>query len=152
MLPAQVFVVTYRTAAVGITLTAANRVYLFEPALDPAQEVQAAGRIHRLGQTKEVLIKRFAFKKSIEEAVLDLHGKIKDGTVVITDGRFPSAAVDLFKKHGVEQPHLFVPDEDGKYVDKTLHKPGQYYYNPNGFQAGQHDFVRRHTYAATCTS
>ena len=51
---AKVFVVTYRTAAVGITLTAANRVYLFEPALDPAQEVQAAGRIHRLGQTKEV--------------------------------------------------------------------------------------------------
>ena len=45
---------TYRTAAVGITLTAANRVYLFEPSLDPAQEVQAAGRIHRLGQTKEV--------------------------------------------------------------------------------------------------
>ena len=52
---AKVFVVTYRTAAVGITLTAANRVYLFEPALDPAQEVQAAGRIHRLGQTKEVI-------------------------------------------------------------------------------------------------
>ena len=51
---AKIFVVTYRTAAVGITLTAANRVYLFEPALDPAQEVQAAGRIHRLGQTKEV--------------------------------------------------------------------------------------------------
>ena len=51
---AKIFIVTYRTAAVGITLTAANRVYLFEPALDPAQEVQAAGRIHRLGQTKEV--------------------------------------------------------------------------------------------------
>eukprot|EP00966_Prymnesium_polylepis_P074252 1723217-Prymnesium_polylepis.1 len=30
-----------------------------EPALDPAQEAQAAGRIHRLGQTKEILIKRF---------------------------------------------------------------------------------------------
>jgi len=123
LLPAQVFVVTYRTAAVGITLTAANRVYLFEPALDPAQEVQAAGRIHRLGQTKEVLIKRFAFKNSIEEAVLDLHAKIKDGSVVMTDGQFPEEAVDLFKKHGVEQPHLFVPDEDGKYVKKTLLKP-----------------------------
>ena len=53
-----VFIVTYATAAVGITLTAATRVYLMEPSMDPAQEVQAAGRIHRLGQTKEIHIKR----------------------------------------------------------------------------------------------
>jgi SNF2 family DNA or RNA helicase len=32
-----VFIVTYETAAVGITLTAATRVYLMEPAIDPAQ-------------------------------------------------------------------------------------------------------------------
>ena len=44
---AKVFVVTYATAAGGITLTAASRVYLMEPALDPAVEMQAAGRIHR---------------------------------------------------------------------------------------------------------
>ena len=33
----RVFIVTYATAAVGITLTAANRVYLMEPCVDPAQ-------------------------------------------------------------------------------------------------------------------
>lgn len=32
------------------------------PPPDGKQEMQAAGRIHRLGQSKEVLIKRFAFK------------------------------------------------------------------------------------------
>ena len=47
---ARVFIVTYATAAVGITLTAANRVFLLEPCQDPGQEAQAAGRIHRLGQ------------------------------------------------------------------------------------------------------
>lgn len=114
---AKVFVVTFRTAAVGITLTAANRVYLFEPSLDPAQEIQAAGRIHRLGQKKEVLVKRFVFRQSIEEAILDLHAKISSGNVVITDGQFPQSAVELFRKHGIEQPHDF---EDGEYVEKTL--------------------------------
>ena len=34
---AKLFIVTYATAAVGITLTAASRVYLLEPCMDPAQ-------------------------------------------------------------------------------------------------------------------
>ena len=60
-----------------MTLTAANRVFLMEPSEDPATELQAAGRIHRLGQTKEVLIKRFAFRNTIEHAIVDLHEEIK---------------------------------------------------------------------------
>ena len=73
----KICVATYATAAVGITLTAANRVFLLEPSPDPATELQAAGRIHRLGQTKEVLIKRFAFRNTIEHAIVDLHEEIK---------------------------------------------------------------------------
>jgi SNF2 family DNA or RNA helicase len=34
----KVFIVTYATAAVGITLTAASRIFLMEPSLDPAQD------------------------------------------------------------------------------------------------------------------
>jgi hypothetical protein len=39
----RVFIVTYATAAVGITLTAANRVFLMEPCIDPGMEAQARG-------------------------------------------------------------------------------------------------------------
>ena len=104
---ARVFIVTYATAAVGITLTAASRVFLLEPTLDPAQELQAAGRIHRLGQTRDIFIKRFAFKDSIEEAVCALHDKIKSGEIVLTDGRFPREAHELFRQHGAANPHDF---------------------------------------------
>ena len=52
--------------------------------------------------------------------MIDLHAKIKDGSVILTDGKFPKEAVELFRKHGVEQPHIFKPDEDGEYVDKDI--------------------------------
>ena len=73
----KVCIATYHVAAVGVTLTAANRVFLMEPSPDPATEAQAAGRIHRLGQTKEILIKRFAFRNTIEHAIVDMHEEIK---------------------------------------------------------------------------
>ena len=49
-----VFVITLATGSVGITLTATSHVFLMEPCTNPADETQAAGRIHRLGQTKPV--------------------------------------------------------------------------------------------------
>lgn len=52
---AKVFVATMKVGNVGITLTAATRVYLMEPCLDPTMEVQAAGRIHRLCAKKHTL-------------------------------------------------------------------------------------------------
>ena len=97
---AYVFVVTVMTAAVGITLTAATRVYLMEPLSDPAAEVQAAGRLHRLGQSKDIFITRYAFKDSIEEATAALHERIKQGEIVVRDGQFPTAAYDLFVRYG----------------------------------------------------
>ena len=63
---AKVFVITMKTGSVGITLTAATRVYLMEPCLDPAMEVQAAGRIHRLGQTRDVFVKRVTTIDTVE--------------------------------------------------------------------------------------
>ena len=104
---AKVMVVTYQTAAVGITLTAASRVFLLEPSLDPAQEHQAAGRIHRLGQDKEVFIKRYAFRDSIEEAVIKLHEKIKSGDIKVRNGVFPKEAVKLMATSGAAMPHAF---------------------------------------------
>ena len=72
-----------------------------------AQEAQAAGRIHRLGQTKEIHIKRFAFKDSIDEAIAALHDKIKSGAVKLVDREFPPEALQHFVDHGVARPHTF---------------------------------------------
>ena len=102
---ARAFCTTFSAAAVGLTLTAASRVYLLEASLDPAQEAQAAGRIHRLGQTKEVLVKRFYFKDSLDEAIDELHQKIRTGDLALEGGRFPRAALQVFRDAGVTDPH-----------------------------------------------
>jgi SNF2 family DNA or RNA helicase len=93
---AKVFVVTMKIGNVGITLTAASRVYLFEPCLDPQMELQAAGRIHRLGQTKPVLVKKLMFRDSIESSINELHEAIRDGTVKISNGKFNQDVLSYF--------------------------------------------------------
>lgn len=90
-----VFVITMRAGNVGITLTAASRVYLMEPCLDPAVEVQMAGRIHCLCQNKSVHVNRYAFRNSPEENIVKLHKKIVAGEVSITDGHVPPKAVKI---------------------------------------------------------
>ena len=94
----KVLVVTLRVGAVGMTLTSANRVYLFEPAFNPAAEVQAAGRIHRLGQTKDVLITRFVYRDSIEENIVKLHEAINAGSVKLSDGMVPPTGARILTR------------------------------------------------------
>lgn len=94
-----VFVITLRAGNVGITLTAASRVYLMEPSLDPAAEVQAAGRIHRLGQTKQVQVKKLVFRDCVESNVVKLHKEIAAGRVSVSDGFFPPKAVKILAKN-----------------------------------------------------
>ena len=61
-----VFLLSMRSGAVGINLTQANRVFLMEPAVNPALEAQAVGRVYRLGQRKSVQVFRMQVENSIE--------------------------------------------------------------------------------------
>ena len=60
--PTTVFLPSMRSGAVGINLTAANHVFLMEPAFNPALEDQAVGRAHRMGQTRPVTVGKFYIK------------------------------------------------------------------------------------------
>ena len=66
----QVFVLSVRAAAVGITLTSANHVFFLEPLLNIALGDQAVGRAWRMGQKREVTVKRLFVNGSVEEAII----------------------------------------------------------------------------------
>ena len=69
-----VFLLSMRSGAVGLTLTAASHVFILEPAINPALEQQAIGRIHRLGNThKEVVVNYLVMHGSVEENIMEIN-------------------------------------------------------------------------------
>lgn len=66
---AKVFLLSLRTGAVGLTLTAANHLVLLEPALSKAVELQAVNRIHRVGQARETTTHHVVSTDTLEEAI-----------------------------------------------------------------------------------
>ncbi|XP_073302156.1 DNA repair protein RAD5A isoform X1 [Primulina huaijiensis] len=62
-----VLLMSLKAGGVGINLTAASHAYVMDPWWNPAVEEQAVMRIHRIGQTKRVRIRRFIVKGTVEE-------------------------------------------------------------------------------------
>lgn len=68
----RVFLISLKAGGVGLTLTAADYVYLVDPWWNPAAEQQAIDRSHRIGQQKKVFAYRMICKDTVEEKILQL--------------------------------------------------------------------------------
>ncbi|KAF6014509.1 hypothetical protein HII13_000854 [Brettanomyces bruxellensis] len=65
-----VFLLSTRAGGLGINLTAADTVILFDSDWNPQVDLQAMDRVHRIGQTKPVLVYRLVCAHTIEEFLL----------------------------------------------------------------------------------
>jgi DNA excision repair protein ERCC-6 len=63
------FVLTTRVGGLGINLTGADRVVIFDPDWNPCTDVQARERVWRIGQTKQVVIYRLVMAGTLEEKI-----------------------------------------------------------------------------------
>jgi len=72
---AAVILVSLKAAGTGITLHAADYVFLLDPWWNPAVEEQAVDRVHRLGQTRTVFVYRMVTAGTIEERIQALKGE-----------------------------------------------------------------------------
>jgi SNF2 family DNA or RNA helicase len=70
-----IFLLSLKAGGVGLNLTAADYVFLFDPWWNEAVERQAIDRAHRIGQKKTVIAKRYLVLSSIEEKMLQLKEK-----------------------------------------------------------------------------
>ena len=64
-----VFLCSLKAGGVGLTLTAADYVILYDPWWNPAVERQAIDRTHRIGQTRPVTAYRMIAAGSVEEKI-----------------------------------------------------------------------------------
>lgn len=87
----KIFLLSTRAGGLGINLTAADTVILFDSDWNPQQDLQAQDRAHRIGQTKPVIIYRLASKGTVEESLLDkAYGKRRLEKLVIQKDKFRS--------------------------------------------------------------
>lgn len=107
-----VFLLTTRAGGLGINLTSADIVVLFDSDWNPQADLQAMDRAHRIGQTKQVVVYRFVTEQAIEEKVLERAAqKLRLDQLVIQQGRAQQAAKTAASKdellnmiqHGAEK-------------------------------------------------
>ncbi|MDR0932076.1 MAG: DEAD/DEAH box helicase [Victivallales bacterium] len=69
------FLLSLKAGGTGLNLTGADTVIIYDPWWNPAVELQAADRTHRIGQTRPVNSLKLVVKDSIEEKILELQSK-----------------------------------------------------------------------------
>lgn len=66
------FLISLKAGGVGLNLTAADYVFILDPWWNPAAEMQAISRAHRIGQTEKVFVYRYISAETVEEKIVKL--------------------------------------------------------------------------------
>lgn len=72
---AHLFLISLKAGGVGLNLTAADTVILYDPWWNPAVERQAMDRAHRIGQEKPVFVYRLIAEGSVEASIVDMQAR-----------------------------------------------------------------------------
>lgn len=122
----QLIVCNYKSAGVGLTLTASSRVAFIEFPWTFADCEQAEDRAHRIGQKDSVNCYYFLGKNTIDEDSWDIIQTKKDiaNDVTGTDDQVPEKAVDAIllkyaSKAGIKKNN-FVSSPFGQPVEEAL--------------------------------
>jgi superfamily II DNA or RNA helicase len=85
------FLISMKAGGVGLNLTAADYVLLYDPWWNEAVENQAIGRAHRIGRKDTVIAKRYLVAESIEERMMKLKEAKKSLAADLFDEEFEGA-------------------------------------------------------------
>lgn len=86
----KLFLISLKAGGTGLNLTAADYVIHYDPWWNPAVEMQATDRTHRIGQTKQVFAYKLITRESVEEKILALQERKRAlvQSIITTDSGF----------------------------------------------------------------
>lgn len=70
-----VFLISLKAGGVGLNLTEADTVIIYDPWWNPAAESQAADRAHRIGQDRPVFVYKLITENTVEEKIIAMQDK-----------------------------------------------------------------------------
>ncbi|MGV3010266.1 DEAD/DEAH box helicase [Streptococcus thoraltensis] len=80
------FLISLKAGGVGLNLTGADTVVLIDLWWNPAVEMQAISRAHRIGQKENVEVYRLITRGTIEEKILEMQESKKNLVTTVLDG------------------------------------------------------------------
>ena len=90
-----VMLLSTRSGGVGVNLTGADTVIFYDTDWNPAMDLQAQDRCHRIGQEREVNVYRLVTRGTIEENILRKSTQKRAmNDMVIGDGNFSTDSLD----------------------------------------------------------
>ena len=101
-----IFLISLKAGGVGLNLTAADTVILYDPWWNPAVEQQAIDRAYRIGQGKPVFVYKLVASGTVEEKMLELQARKAGLADALLSGVAGTAALtaqdfdELFKPLG----------------------------------------------------
>ena len=125
-----VFLLSTRAGGLGINLTSADTVVIFDSDWNPQMDLQAMDRAHRIGQTKQVNVYRLISRNTLEERIIERQClRLKLDSLIIQTGSLAPRHKPLEKQELQEMLHygadaIFnaTQDESSEITDEELER------------------------------
>ncbi|MCL4121012.1 UNVERIFIED_CONTAM: hypothetical protein GTU68_005827 [Idotea baltica] len=88
------YLLSTRAGGLGINLTSADTVIIYDSDWNPQQDLQAQDRCHRIGQTKPVLILRLVAASTVDQRIVERASAKRKLEKVIMKGNFKTGRQD----------------------------------------------------------
>ena len=93
--PYFIFLLSTRAGGLGLNLTAANTVIIFDSDWNPMMDLQAQDRAHRIGQRSDVSVFRMVTRSPVEEKILSrATEKLNMSELVVEAGKFDKTSLE----------------------------------------------------------
>jgi len=116
----EVFILDAKSDSSGLNLINATHVFLCEPLINAAIELQAIARVHRIGQLRQTMVYMYLISDTVEEAIYDI--SVSRRLAHISRNSSSSATSSAHHSHMPSRAQTPTPQADMLLQERELDK------------------------------